>query len=159
MTEVATGSLRQLTDDAFADLQPAWSHDGRSIAFVTERFSSDLSTLTIGRPQLAIMDVATNRARHVDLGLAGTHLNPQWSTDDRDLYFVGDVDGAANVLRVDLESSAVRRVTHVSTGVSGITPTGPALSVSADGSTIAFTVYQNGRPRLVRARSRQGRRQ
>ena len=149
VTEVATGSLRQLTDDAFADFQPAWSHDGRSIAFVTERFSSDLSTLTIGRPQLAIIDVATNRARHVDLGLAGTHLNPQWSAGDRDLYFVGDVDGAANVLRVDLESSAVRRVTHVSTGVSGITPTGPALSVSADGSTIAFTVYKNGRPRLV----------
>ncbi len=33
--------------------------------------------------------------------------------------------------------------------MSGITPTGPALSVSADGSTIAFTVYKNGRPRLV----------
>ena len=79
----------------------------------------------------------------------GTHLNPQWSADDRDLYFVGDVDGTANVLRVDLESSAVRRVTNVSTGVSGITPTGPALSVSADGSTLAFTVYKNGRPRLV----------
>jgi Tol biopolymer transport system component len=149
VTEVASGSLRQLTDDAFADFQPAWSHDGRSIAFVTERFSSDLSTLTVGRPQLAILDVATNLARRVDLGLAGTQLNPQWSPGDRDLYFVGDVDGAANVLRVDLESSVVRRVTHVSTGVSGITPTGPALSVSADGSTIAFTVYRNGRPRLV----------
>ena len=67
VTDVATGSLRQLTDDAFADLQPAWSHDGRSIAFATERFSSDLSTLRFGRPQLAIMDVATNTARHVDL--------------------------------------------------------------------------------------------
>jgi Tol biopolymer transport system component len=157
VTEVATGSLRQLTDDAFADFQPAWSHDGRSIAFATERFSSDLLTLRIGRPQLAIMDVATNTARHVDLGEHlshgsaghGTHHNPQWSAGDRDLYFVGDVDGTANVLRVDLASSAVRRVTHVSTGVSGITPTGPALSVSADGSTIAFTVYKNGRPRLV----------
>jgi Tol biopolymer transport system component len=149
VTEVASGSLRQLTDDAVADLQPAWSHDGRSLAFVTERFSTDLSTLAIGRPQLAIMDVATNTARHVDLGLAGTQLNPQWSADDRDLYFVGDVDGAANVLRVDLAEDAVRRVTHVPTGVSGITPTGPALSVSADGSTLAFTVYQNGRPRLV----------
>jgi Tol biopolymer transport system component len=149
VTEVASGSLRQLTDDAVADFQPAWSHDGRSLAFVTERFSTDLSTLAIGRPQLAIMDVATNTARHLDLGLAGTQLNPQWSADDRDLYFVGDVDGAANVLRVDLATAAVRRVTHVPTGVSGITPTGPALSVSADGLTLAFTVYQNGRPRLV----------
>ena len=159
VTDVASGSLRQLTDDAVADFQPAWSHDGRSIAFVTERFSTDLSTLSIGRPQLAILDLATNEARRVELGIysgqgprgpkAGTQLNPQWSPGDRDLYFVGDVDGTANILRVDLESSAVRRVTHVSTGVSGITPTGPALSVSADGSTIAFTIYKNARPRLV----------
>ena len=56
VTDVASGSLRQLTDDAVADFQPAWSHDGRSIAFVTERFSTDLSTLNIGRPQLAILD-------------------------------------------------------------------------------------------------------
>ena len=41
------GALRQLTDDVFADLQPAWSHDGRTIAFVTERFSSDLSIAAI----------------------------------------------------------------------------------------------------------------
>jgi len=148
VTDVASGSLRQLTDDAFADLQPAWSPDGRSIAFVTERFSTDLATLEIGRPQLAIMDVATNEARHVDLGGPATRFNPQWS-GDRALYFVGDVDGLANVLRVDLASSEVRRVTNVSTGVSGITPTGPALSVSADGSAVAFTVYKNGRPRLV----------
>ena len=149
VTDVASGSLRQLTDDAYADLQPAWSHDGRSIAFVTERFSTDLSTLTIGRPQLAVIDVASNVARHVDLGSMATHFNPQWSVDDRALYFIGDVDGRANVLRVDLPSSEVRQLTNVSTGVSGITPTGPALSVSADGSAVAFTVYKNGRPRLV----------
>ena len=45
--DVATGKLRQLTDDAFADLQPAWSHDGRTIAFVTERFSSDLGRAAV----------------------------------------------------------------------------------------------------------------
>lgn len=149
VTDVASGSLRQLTDDAFADFQPAWSHDGRSLAFVTERFSTELATLNIGRPQLAIIDVATNVARHVDLGNAATQLNPQWSADDDALYFVGDVEGHANVLRVDLASAEVRRLTNVSTGVSGITPTGPALSVSTDGSAIAFTVYKNGRPRLV----------
>ena len=169
VTKVASGWLRQLTDDAFADLQPAWSHDGRSIAFVTERFSTDLSTLRIGRPQLAIIDVATNEARPVDVAVhlrqgfhlrsgyggqaggqdAGTHFSPQWSAGDRGLYFVGNVDGSANVLRVDLTSSTVRRVTNLATGVSGLAPTSPALSVSADDSTIAFTVYMSGGPRLV----------
>ena len=31
---------RQLTNDPYADLQPAWSPDGRRIAFATDRFSS-----------------------------------------------------------------------------------------------------------------------
>ncbi len=149
ITDIATGSLRQLTDDAFGDWQPAWSHDGRRIAFVSERFSSDLDTLQIGRPRVGILDVATNDMREVVPELQGTQINPQWSRGDRSLYFVGDADGAANVLRVDLESSIVRRVTNVAAGVTGLTPTGPALSVAADGSAIAFTMYKNGRPRLA----------
>src|SRR5687767_14317736 len=63
VTDVATGALRRITHDAFADLQPAWSHDGRSIAFVTERYSSDLATLRIGSPRLALLDVASDAVR------------------------------------------------------------------------------------------------
>jgi WD40-like Beta Propeller Repeat len=43
-----TSTLRRLTNDAFADLQPAWSPDGRRIAFATDRFSSQLETLAVG---------------------------------------------------------------------------------------------------------------
>ena len=102
ITDVDSGSLRQLTDDAFADWLPAWSPDGSAIAFVTERFSSDLSTLHIGRPQLGLIDVARHSVRRVGPATVTTQLNPQWAPSGRSLYFVGDVDGAANVLRVDL---------------------------------------------------------
>jgi WD40-like Beta Propeller Repeat len=43
-----TSTLRRLTNDAFADLQPAWSPDGRRIAFATDRFSTQLETLAVG---------------------------------------------------------------------------------------------------------------
>jgi Tol biopolymer transport system component len=154
---VADGSLERLTDDAFADLQPAWSHDGRTIAFVTERFSSDLGDLRFGRPRLALLDVATRAVRELAIE-ASAHLNPHWSIDDRELYFVSDPDGAMNVYRVRLrqgpggqavEADALYRITNVDTGVSGITPTSPALSMSDDASALAFTVYERGRPRLV----------
>jgi Tol biopolymer transport system component len=148
VTDVATGALRQLTDDAVADWQPAWSPDGDSIALVTERFSTDLELLQVGRPQLALLDLDSNEMRPVARS-AATQLNPQWSAGDRALYFVEHTGGVANVLRIDLESTVTRRVTDVATGVSGVTPTGPSLSVSADATTIAFTVYKNGRPRLV----------
>jgi hypothetical protein len=155
--DVAGGGLERLTDDAFADLQPAWSHDGRSIAFVTERFSSDLAGLRFGRPRLAVMDVRTRVVREVPIA-ANAHLNPHWSIDDRELYFVGDPGGVMNIYRARLrqdgggeavEADALYRITNVDTGVSSITPTGPALSMSDDASALAFTVYERGRPRLV----------
>ena len=149
IANVATGALRQLTDDVFADLQPAWSHDGRTIAFVSERFASDEATLRIGTPRLGVIDVATGAARVLDSGVGTTHLNPQWSADDRRLYFIADPAGVANVFRVDLASREVDQITNVATAVSGITPTGPALSVANDEQALAFTVYTHGRPRLV----------
>jgi Tol biopolymer transport system component len=146
---LATRTLRQLTDDAPADLQPAWSHDGRTIAFTTERYSSNLETLRFGRPQLALLDVATQTIRQVDVGESRGQLSPQWSPDDRALYFVNDADGVSNVFRVALASAEVEQLTSVHTGVSGVTPTSPALSVASAQPTVAYTVYQRGRPQLV----------
>jgi Tol biopolymer transport system component len=149
VADVATGALRRLTNDAFADLHPAWSHDGRTIAFVSERWSSDEQTLRIGPPRLALLDVGTGDIRPLAINAAGMHLNPQWSEDDREIYFIGDPDGMANVLRVCLDTQTVHQITNVATAVSGITPTGPALSVSANERALAFTIYSNGRPHLV----------
>lgn len=147
LCDVATGSLQQLTNDPFADLQPAWSHDARSIAFVTERYSSDQAEWVLGRPQLAVMEMSTRQVRHLDTQSAGTHLNPQWSADDRALYFIGDRTGTTNVFRTDLAAESIQQLTNVPTGVSSVTPTGPALSYAND--VLGFTIYDRGRPRLV----------
>ena len=149
VADVATGALRQITDDGFADLQPAWSHDGRTIAFATERYSSDLAALRIGSPRLALLDVGSNVIRPLAINTGGMQINPQWSKDDREIYFIGDPEGIANVLRVCLETYQVHQITNVATAVAGITPTGPALSVSANERTLAFTIYANGRPHLT----------
>ncbi|MBY0496850.1 MAG: BamA/TamA family outer membrane protein, partial [Cyanobacteria bacterium] len=149
VADVATGSLRQLTDDAFADLQPAWSHDGRTIAFVTERFSSDLTALRFGRPQLALLDVATQSVTGIPFAAGNAQLNPQWSPDSQDLYYVGDPDGTMNIYRAELDTRTLHRITNVDTGVSGVTPTSPAFSLAGEAPMLAFTVYEHGRPRLV----------
>ena len=149
IADAITGALQQLTDDVFADLQPAWSNDGRTIAFVSERFASDEDTLRVGAPRLGLLDVATRTTRPIERGVGNTQLNPQWSADDQQLYFIGDPDGVANVYRLDFASGAIDRITNVATAVSGITATGPALSVSRDEAALAFTMYANGRTRLV----------
>jgi Tol biopolymer transport system component len=57
--DLSAGSLRRLTNDAFSELHPAWSPDGRRIAFATDRFTSDLTTLSIGPYRLAVVNIET----------------------------------------------------------------------------------------------------
>ena len=150
MCDLSTGQLRQLTDDAFADLQPAWSHDGRTIAFVTERYSSDLDALRFGRPRLALMDLESQAVREVPIAAANAQLNPQWSARrSRFVFRRRSRRDDEHLPGRSADSRALRRLTNVETGVSGVTPTSPAFSVAEGAPALAFTVYERGRPRLV----------
>jgi hypothetical protein len=144
-----TGAVTQLTADAFADLQPAWSPDGRTIALATDRFTTTLDDLRFGPLRVGLLDLATGIVRPLDATdtwrQRTKQINPQWSPDGRAVYFVSDRDGTSNVLRRDLASGELRQVTDVDGGVSGVTAASPALAVAARAGTIAYSVYENGR--------------
>ncbi|PYQ70266.1 MAG: hypothetical protein DMG01_27810 [Acidobacteria bacterium] len=132
--DLNASKLRRLTNDAFADLQPAWSPDGRKIAFATDRFSSRLDTLEIGR--------AIDEVRGFT---EGKNINPQWTPDSRSLLFISDRDGIPNLYRVALASGDLTQLTKVGTGLSGITSSSPALSVASKAGVAAFSVYEGGK--------------
>jgi Tol biopolymer transport system component len=150
LLDLAGGDVRRLTSDAFADLQPAWSPDGSTIAFVTDRFGTDLRQLTYGGTRLALLDVATGAIREAPAFGAGKHINPQWSPDGGSLFFIGDPDGVPNVYRVEVASGALYRVTNLKTGTSGITASSPALSVAAQARRLMVTVYRDGKHEVYR---------
>ena len=79
--DLGTGQPRQLTNDPYADLQPAWSPDGRRIAFATDRFSSRLDVLEIGPYRLALIDPAGGQPEAVGAFTRGKNINPQWTAD------------------------------------------------------------------------------
>src|SRR5688572_13558146 len=60
---VSTGKVDQLTADAYADLHPAWSPDGHTIALVTDRFTSRLDDLSFGPLRIGLLEVETGLIR------------------------------------------------------------------------------------------------
>ena len=143
MLDVTTGATRQLTTGRYAEFQPAFSPDGRTIAFVTDRSDkTSFETLTFGDLQLATMDVATGAVTVHPVFAQGRHINPQFSPDGRSLFFVSDQDGVPDIYRLDLATNAVSRITHVKTGVSGVTSISPAISVAQGNGRLMFTVFK-----------------
>ena len=140
----AAGSVRQLTNDRYADIQPTWSPDGRTIAFSTDRGAqTDFTTMTFSPLQLGTIDIATGRVSVFSPFARGKHLNPQFAPDGQSLFFISDQDGFADIYRLQLASGATSRVTRLSTGVSGITDISPALSVAPTTGRMLFSVFED----------------
>ena len=141
--DVSSGTVQRLTHDAYADLQPAFSPDGRTIAWVTDRFSTNLNRLDYGDYRLGLFDLAAGRGRELEAFSEGKHINPQWAPDGNSVYFVSDQNGIPNLYRIAVESGRVTQVTNLYAGISGIMELSPALSVASRSGDVSFTVYSN----------------
>ncbi|HEU4642047.1 MAG TPA: BamA/TamA family outer membrane protein [Gemmatimonadaceae bacterium] len=143
--DLSARSLRQLTRDRYADLQPAWSPDGREIAFATDRGpATDFGKLSYGPVRLAIMDVASGEIRLLSDTSGAKQINPQFSPDGRDLYFISDRGGVNDIYRMTLATGEMYQITRIATGVSGITALSPALSVASQNGRLMFSVFERG---------------
>src|SRR6185436_12184358 len=143
--DLRASSLQRLTNDAFAEMHPAWSPDSRTIAFATDRFTTNLDTLAIGRYELATIEPASGRVQRIPTFAGADSINPQWSRDGRELYFIANPSGIADVYGVSTANGALSQLTNVSTGASGITASSPALSVAYGHDVAAFSVYNDNK--------------
>lgn len=149
LLDVESGRSRKLTDDRYADFQPTWSPDGKTIAFASDRGAGDtLTALTRASMNIWSLDVASGQVRElVPAGPAGKddrdRYNPQFGPDGRDVYFLSDAEGVSDVYRMDVASGSLFRVTHLTTGATGITRLSPALSVSGSTGRVLFSVFWN----------------
>jgi Tol biopolymer transport system component len=142
LMDLASGSVKQLTDDKYGDIQPTFSPDGKTIAFSSDRSPlTDFQQLKYGPLQLATYDLATGKVTVLPGFPRGKHINPQYSPDGQDLFFISDQDGVPDVYREHLADGQLFRITHVATGISGITTISPAISVSRKTGQMLLDVF------------------
>ncbi len=143
--DLRDGTSRMLTSDTYAELQPSFSPDGETLAFITDRgpeTSPDL--LRFGPMRIGLMDVDTGSIETFAVSEESKHVSPQFTGDGQSLYFIADPDGFSDIYRYELERQTLYRVTTAATGVVGFTDLSPALTVSRDTGEIAFSVFHDG---------------
>jgi Tol biopolymer transport system component len=136
--------VRRLTNDKYADLQPAFSPDGKTIAFVSDRGTgpeANLDQLYFQGMRISTIDIANGSIKTLPLFSNAKNINPQYGPDGS-IYFIANPEGLADVYRYSPDGR-VYRITRVQTGVSGITDMSPALSVALKTGDIAFSLYEN----------------
>ncbi len=133
--------VTQLTNDKYSDNQPSFSRDGKKIVFASDRTTYDQSLSQDITFNLAEYDLATGKVTDIKLFNGANNLNPQYSSDDTQIYFLSNRDGFRNMYRYTISTGKVEQMTDLFTGICGITEFSPALSISAN-NDIVYSYYR-----------------
>lgn len=136
-----TKQVKQLTNDKYSDYQPSFSRDGEKIIFASDRTTYDHSSAQDITFNLAELDLETGKITDIKLFNGANNLNPQYSSDGTQIYFLSNRDGFRNMYRYTPSTGKVEQMTDLFTGVCGITEYSPALSIS-NNNDIVYSYYR-----------------
>lgn len=146
---VASGALRQVTDEPGAEYSPATSPDGRLIAY---RKASN-EKVAYRNSVITVMEVDGSNVRGLTESLDRSAQNIQWAGNGRGLYFQYLDQGAMKVGYVSL-SGEVRQVASDLGGVGRGRPYSSGTYRVASDGTIVYTRGTSQRPADIAVRSR-----
>ncbi|MEX2602612.1 MAG: hypothetical protein WD361_00335 [Gracilimonas sp.] len=144
---IETQKLTNITGDFFSDRQPAWSNDSEYVYFVSDRGDKvELHNFTLKYDLLSdenlyqtdIFRVGINakKATRLTNTPIWSETNPQTTKDGR-LIYISDENGIQNIYQFNLDTRTSVPLTNLQTGASQI-------SISSDGSRLAFNSINEG---------------
>jgi len=98
--------LVQVTTNPGADGEPAWSPDGKWIAFTSQLEPKLFQYSTM---QIAIAPATGGEEKVLTKALDRNSTVPRFSSDGKWIYFIADDDGTQNVLRVPAQGGEIQR--------------------------------------------------
>lgn len=136
-----TQKITQLTNDKYSDYQPSYSRDGKKIIFSSDRTTYDQSLGQDIPFNLAELDIATGKVTDIKIFNGANNLNPQYSADGSQIYFLSNRDGFRNLYRYTISNEQIEQLTNLFTGICGITEFSPALSIS-NNDDVVYSYYR-----------------
>ena len=147
-----TKKIRQLTNDKYSDYQPSFSRDGKKIIFSSDRTTYDQSLSQDITFNLAELDIATGKITDIKVFNGANNLDPEYSSDGKQVYFLSNRDGFRNMYRYTLSDGKVEQMTNLFTGICGITEFSPAISIS-NNNDIVYSFYNKQKYTLYNAKA------
>lgn len=139
--DLAADELVNLTDDVFSDSDPAWSADGRSVFFASDRKGYvdgrtppgfRMQDFEYGETDLYRVDLGTKAVTRVTDMAGSRETSPAAAPDGEHLFYVSDRNGINNIYRRSLATGEDRPVTNSISGVY-------QLSLARNGEKLAFS--------------------
>ncbi|HZH72696.1 MAG TPA: hypothetical protein VFD91_09415, partial [Mariniphaga sp.] len=137
---IRSGEITKLTDSFSSKIHPAWSPDGEHLVYVDEVINSDRKAKKFSST-IKVINVNTKEIKDLKLFPGADNLNPRYSYDGSSIYFLSNSDGFRNLFLYEFETDKVYRLTKFKTGISGLTPYSPSISVAAGSDKLAYTYY------------------
>ncbi|MEX0904289.1 MAG: BamA/TamA family outer membrane protein [Balneolaceae bacterium] len=151
-----TTDFQNLTNDVYSDTEPAWGPDSENVYFVSNRGgNTEPNTYLAGFSTMQDDSFYETDLYRVQMGSSQIERltsTPNWSesrprlTRDGGMVFVSDQNGIPNIYEYDLTNRTVYPLTNLQSGIMQI-------SISADGTRLAFNALNEGYPDIFLLRS------
>ena len=147
-----TKELLNLTNDIFSDDDPAWTPDGKTLYFVSDRgsyFSEEAlpDTFKIYKHDYSQKDIYSINTENLDIHRItdlpeSDERFPVVNPNGKEILFISDINGINNIYKMDLQSddSEDNDVVPITNSLNGLYQ----LSLSKDGKKLTFSsLYQS----------------